>query len=342
MQRLPPLPSASKAFFLAGILSVPIPGWADSPELAMREFASGQIKKGVRSIGFGGDGATWGNYALVWKDASSGLLDGGDTQYDNGNDFHFAAAGATSPLLWHNLAIYAIVLKQDARNVNYMTTFPGESAVKSPAMGQGSNDAFFTKMAMPLDYGFSAGILLSHEVSQFSTTSQSDPTKSVHYQTQWRPSGGYGVVWQSPSTDWLVGFRALINRDLEQRTDLNGTESGSARTSEYRMGVSYAIWSDALLDVGRTRLHRENALSQVNTTYYAPNLGFEQGLGSHMAVRFGLDESSPGAGFTYNWASCKLDVAYIHDLAQRRVGDLFGQNSQSLIATLTYRYGAGH
>ena len=26
-----------------------------SPELAMRDFASGQIKKGVRSIGFGGD-----------------------------------------------------------------------------------------------------------------------------------------------------------------------------------------------------------------------------------------------------------------------------------------------
>ena len=38
---------------------------AQSPELSLREFASGQVKKGVRSIGFGGDGATWGNYSLV-------------------------------------------------------------------------------------------------------------------------------------------------------------------------------------------------------------------------------------------------------------------------------------
>jgi hypothetical protein len=34
---------------------------AQSPEISMREFSSSQIKKGVRAIGFGGDGATWGN-----------------------------------------------------------------------------------------------------------------------------------------------------------------------------------------------------------------------------------------------------------------------------------------
>src|SRR5215469_13389618 len=45
-----------------------------SPELAMRDFSSGQIKKGVRSIGFGGDGATWGNYGLVWRDAGTALV----------------------------------------------------------------------------------------------------------------------------------------------------------------------------------------------------------------------------------------------------------------------------
>ena len=37
------------------------------PETALREFAGGQIKKGVRTIGMGGDGATTGNYALVYK-----------------------------------------------------------------------------------------------------------------------------------------------------------------------------------------------------------------------------------------------------------------------------------
>jgi hypothetical protein len=70
-----------------------------SPDLAMRDFSSGQIKKGVRSIGFGGDGATWGNYGLVWKDAGTALVDYGDTSYTNGNDFHFVAAGATTPAL---------------------------------------------------------------------------------------------------------------------------------------------------------------------------------------------------------------------------------------------------
>jgi len=39
------------------------------PEIALREYAGGQVKKGVRMIGMGGDGATTGNYALVYRDA---------------------------------------------------------------------------------------------------------------------------------------------------------------------------------------------------------------------------------------------------------------------------------
>src|SRR6202030_2326290 len=70
-----------------------------SPELAMRDFSSGQIKKGARSIGFGGDGATWGNYGLVWKDADSGLVDYSDTHFTNGNDFQFYAVGVNTPRL---------------------------------------------------------------------------------------------------------------------------------------------------------------------------------------------------------------------------------------------------
>src|ERR1700756_4001686 len=73
------------------------PAHAQSPELSLRELASGQIKKGVRSIGFGGDGATWGNYALVYRDANGALVDYGLTQYSNGNQFTFTAVGATSP-----------------------------------------------------------------------------------------------------------------------------------------------------------------------------------------------------------------------------------------------------
>jgi hypothetical protein len=86
---------------VAGIFAFPDCACAQSPELAMRDFSSGQIKKGVRSIGFGGDGATWGNYGLVWRDADTALVDYGDTHYTNGNDFHFEAVGLTSPPLWH-------------------------------------------------------------------------------------------------------------------------------------------------------------------------------------------------------------------------------------------------
>src|SRR5579859_1954077 len=95
-----------------------------SPELAMRDFSSGQIKKGVRSIGFGGDGATWGNYGLVWKDAGTALLDYGDTSYSNGNDFHFEALGATTPSLWHNLVIYFIAMQETTNNVRANLKLP--------------------------------------------------------------------------------------------------------------------------------------------------------------------------------------------------------------------------
>src|SRR5579863_6115462 len=82
--------------------------FGQSPELSLREFASGQIKKGVRSIGMGGDGATWGNYALVYRDSSTALLDIGATHYPNGNNFSFTAVGVTLPPLKNGLTIYAI------------------------------------------------------------------------------------------------------------------------------------------------------------------------------------------------------------------------------------------
>lgn len=90
---------------LALTLTAPQLARAQAPELAMREFASGQIKKGVRSIGFGGDGATWGNYGLVYRDATTALLDGGATRYGDGNTFTFTAVAATTPALWRDLAV---------------------------------------------------------------------------------------------------------------------------------------------------------------------------------------------------------------------------------------------
>src|SRR6266853_165995 len=109
-----------------------------SPELAMRDFSSGQIKKGVRSIGFGGDGATWGNYGLVWKDAGTALLDYGDTSYSNGNDFHFEAVGATTPPLWHDLAIYLIAMTETTNDVRFSLKPPGLGPGATPVSGRGN------------------------------------------------------------------------------------------------------------------------------------------------------------------------------------------------------------
>ncbi len=314
---------------------------AQSPELALREFASGQVKKGVRSIGFGGDGATWGNYALVWKDADTALVDAGDTNYTDGNEFRFGAVGVTSPHLWHDLTIYAISLKQNTNDIRYTANSPGLGSSPTLATGKGSNEAQFIKAALPLGEGFSAGVLLSHELSEFTGNANGNPGNGVQYKTEWRPSGGWGVAWQQPGSSLLLGVRALLNRDWERRTDATGERDGWAKTSEYRMGGSYSPWQGALVDIGNTRLYRRNDIAGTQSTCYAPNLGFEESFNNKsMAFRFGLDESSPGAGFSAKFADLKLDVAYVHDLGDKRVNGLFGKTSNSLIMTLTWDYGS--
>src|SRR5579863_2984862 len=119
------LPCLTVAVIAACIWCFPDRAQAQSPELLMREFSSAQIKKGVRSIGFGGDGATWGNYGLVWQDANTALVDYGSTSYTNGNDFQFSAVGLTSPSLWHDLAIYLVAMRQTTDNVQFNATVPG-------------------------------------------------------------------------------------------------------------------------------------------------------------------------------------------------------------------------
>jgi hypothetical protein len=304
----------------------------------MREFSSGQIKKGVRSIGFGGDGATWGNYALVWRDADTALVDYGDTHYTNGNDFHFAAVGATSPALWHNLAIYVIGMFQETNDVRFNAKSPGLGSNPVPLIGTGSDHAFFAKIALPIGKGVSVGVLLSRETSQFDATAQSNPNQTVHYQTDWRPSGGFGVAWQ-PNKKLLFGFRGLLNNDLERRTDPAGVTEGMAHTAEFRLGGSVSPWQGALVDVGGTRLERRNALAGTHTVAYHPNLGFEQILrDGRVGLRFGLDETSPTAGFSLKFSRYKLDAAYVHNMAQSRTRGLFGPNSNSVLVTLTVSY----
>jgi hypothetical protein len=213
------------------VLALSVEARAQSPELSMREFASGQIKKGVRAIGFGGDGATWGNYGLVYRDANGALVDVGVTDYTNGNPFSFTAVGATTPPIWHGFAIYMIALSQHAEGLHLSLASPGLGAGPRAVIGSGADQVVFGKIAAPLGHGFSAGILLSYELSQFdATTPNGDPTAgSVHYATRWRPSGGVGVAWQ-PGPRVLVGARVILNHDEEVRTDAVGVTEGLARS----------------------------------------------------------------------------------------------------------------
>jgi len=321
-----------------GILHVSWDVRAQSPELSMREFSSGQIKKGVRSIGFGGDGATWGNYGLVYRDADSMLADVGVTDYTNGNLFTFTAVGATTPPIWRGLAIYLIALSQHAEDLHLSLSSPSLGPGPRAVIGSGADQALFSKLAAPLGHGFSAGVLLSYELSQFNAnTPAGDPAPgAVHYATRWRPSGGFGLVWQS-GPRIMVGTRVILNHDEEVRTDALGVTEGLARSYEFRLGASAMPWPGGIVDIGGTELYRRSGLTGTTTTALHPNLGIEQTIpGNMVVVRAGVDETSYGGGITLRRRPLQLDIAYVYDLGRARVGSLFGTTSNSVLATLTF------
>ncbi len=321
------------------------PCWAQSPEISLREFASGQIKKGVRTIGFGGDGATTGNYALVWRDAGTALVDAGVTAYLNGNLFSFTAVAVTSPQLWRGLALYAIGLSQSVTGVHLRLSAPGLGTGPQDMVGEGANQAVFVKLAMPLPRGFAIGILLSYEVSQFSASSATlAPGTSVRYRTGWLPSGGLGVTWQvHPRV--LTGVRVILNHDREERDEPAGLNQGLARSYEFRAGVAISLWKGALIDAGGTLLDRANSIAGTETVRGGANLGFEQAfLERTFVLRAGADECTFVAGCTITTglslkrSPANLDLAYLYKLGDVRLGDLFGTGSHSVLATLTLDY----
>jgi hypothetical protein len=328
--------------FATTIAVAPSLARAQSPELSLREFASGQIKKGVRSIGFGGDGATWGNYSLVWRDAGTVIADGGLTAYENGNLFSFTAVGATTPPLWRGLAVYAVALSQSAQSIHTQLSSPGLGPKPAATVGDGGNMALFVKLAMPLPHGFAVGVLLSYEVSQFTAVGAAD---TVRYQTRWRPSGGFGASWQ-PSDRAIVGVRVILNHDWERRLDHFGVAEGLARSYEFRAGASASPWRGALVDIGGTLLDRANGIAGTERVGGGANLGFEQSFWKRaFVVRAGVDECQFGfgdctvtAGFSVKRAPVNLDVAYLYDLGKERIGTLFGEHSHSVLATLTLDY----
>jgi hypothetical protein len=331
--------SAKYPFYLTPVfLFCYLTSLSQSPELALREFASGQIKKGVRSIGMGGDGATWGNYALVWKDSSTALFDAGKTAYTNGNKFSFTAVGITTPSLWHGLTVYIIALSQNANNILSTLKSPAFGNSATQTIGHGNNQAVFIKSAMPVTQRLSVGILLSYEKSQFNALSVADHSKSVQYYTNWLPSGGFGLSYQVTDRI-LLGFRGLFNNDEEIRTDNVSSEKGKASSQEYRLGVSAGLWKGALLDAGANWRNTQNAIRNVSTSAVEPNIGFEQALWQrHFSFRFGLDETSETAGITIRFMPLMADIAYVHNLGINRTGDLFGTTSNSIIITLIFNF----
>lgn len=318
-----------------------ISSYAQSPEILLREFASGQIKKGVRSIGMGGDGATWGNYSLVWRDSSTALLDGGITSYTNHNSFSFTAVGYTSPALWHKLAIYVIALSQNANNISASVKSAGLGNGPVAVHGNGNNQAIFLKAALPLDKHWSVGVLLSYERSQFNATSNNSLAE-VQYRTNWLPSGGFGVSWQ-PNDRLLIGFRGLFNQDMEIKKDNLYSWRGINLSHEYRLGISYGLWKGALIDLGGNFRYRYNKIADKTSTDVSPNIGFEQNVWMrHLALRCGVDESSGTAGFSLRSKLFTLDAAYVYNLGMARIGQLYGSYSNSVLTTLTFHYGRYH
>jgi hypothetical protein len=321
------------------ILFLGFAGYSQSPEFSLREFASGQIKKGVRSIGQGGDGATWGNYSLVWRDSSTALLDFGTNRYTNGNKFSFTAVGATMPPLKNGITFYAIAISQYATNIATSLKLPGLGNVAIPMQGDGSNQALFVKMALPLGKGFSFGMLLSYERSLFDAVSITNPQVYGRYQTAWLPSGGFGFSWQ-PNKRILVGVRALFNNDHETITDNVSVSHGSNNTQEYRLGISVGLWKGALVDAGGNIRHRYNQIYNTSSTAIEPNVGFEQNLWQrHFAFRFGLDETSETSGISLRFSPLVFEMAYVHNMALARVGTIFGTTSNSILATILFDFG---
>ncbi len=315
---------------------------AQAPEISMREFSSSQIKKGVRAIGFGGDGATWGNYGLLWHEADGALADYGETQFTNGNEFHFEAGGMTSPTTWRRLTFYGITMVQNGNDIHLKVQSPGLGSGAQPVTGNGSDLGIFGKIAMPLGMGVSVGILVSHETSQFDATVDTNPAHEIHYASEWRPSGGLGVAWQ-PKKRLLFGAREMVNNDMEYRTDPAGTTHGEVRSTEFRLGTSIETWKGAWVDLGGTSLIRSNAQAATHGHNYHPNLGFEQDLpDTSLALRLGLDETSPTAGLSLKCKRLKLDTAYVNNMGRSRAGNLFGTHSNSLLMTFTFGYGEKH
>jgi hypothetical protein len=322
---------------LAAAFALASHGAAAGPETALREFAGGQVKKGVRTIGMGGDGATTGNYALVYRDAGGALFDEGIVRFqDTGDLFTFSAVGFTTPTFWDGAAFYVIALGQQGNGVR-VWDFTAPSPSKPPSIGDLSDTSVFVKMARPLGKAWSVGVMGAFELSQ-ATLLPDDGAPPIRFHTSYLPSGGAGVHWH-PDSHWQAGVRVILNHDQETRTQGPASKTGVLRSYEYRLGAAWSPWKGTLLDVGGDALDRSNGVEGTSTFDVHPTVGAEQALvPDRVWARAGLDETTWTTGFSLAVRPVKLDVAYLYDLAQARTQDVFGKRNRSLIFTLNLDY----
>jgi hypothetical protein len=307
------------------------------PETSLREFAGGQVKKGVRTIGMGGDGATTGNYALVYKDAGGAIFDEGIVHFqDTGTTATFSAVGFTTPTFWDDAAFYVIALGQTANGAHVWDLTP-PSAAKPPSTGNLSDTSVFVKFAKPITKTLSIGFMGAYELSE-ATLLPNAGGPAITFATSYLPSGGLGLHWH-PDDRWQLGARVILNHDEESRSLGHASTSGLLRSYEYRLGAAYVPWPGALLDVGGVVLDRSNAVDHTTSFTLNPTVGVEQALvRKRVWARAGLDETTWTTGMSVAFGPFKLDLAYLYNLAAARTGDVFGKRNTSLIATLGFDY----
>lgn len=307
------------------------------PETALREFAGGQVKKGVRTIGMGGDGATIGNYALVYKDAGGAIFDEGITHFiDTGNVFTFSAVGFTTPTFWKDAAFYVIALGQTGDGIR-VWDLTAASPNKPPSRGNLSDTSIFVKFAKPITKTLSIGLMGAFELSQ-ATLIPDAGGPPIEFHTSYLPSGGLGLHWH-PDDHWQFGARVILNHDNETRTQGAASASGLLRSYEYRLGGAYSPWKGTLFDVGAVGLDRSNELEHTTTFAVSPTVGVEQALvAKRVWARVGLDETTWTTGMSWAFGPFKIDLAYLYNLASARTADVFGKRNTSLIGTLGFDY----
>ncbi len=324
--------------FLAALAATAVAANASAgPETALREFAGGQVKKGVRTIGMGGDGATTGNYALVYRDAGGALFDEGLVRFsDTGNFFTFSAAGFTTPHFWDDAAFYFIAVGQRATDVK-VWDFTAPSKLRPPSTGDLADTSIFLKFAKPLSKAWSLGFMGAYELSQ-ATLAPDDGAPLIRFHTSYLPSGGAGLHFQ-PDEHWQAGVRVILSHDNETRTQDGTSTSGLVRAYEYRLGVAYSPWKGTLLDVGGDGLDRSNAVDGTSSFKIYPTVGAEQALvPKRVWVRGGLDETTWTTGMSFAAGPFKVDAAYLYNIAAARTADVFGKRNTSLIVTLNINY----